>query len=504
MARRSGEFTLLRPVFWAAFAALLLVQCLPFLLTVTPPLLDYPNHLARVFILGHWKSDLFLREYYQPSWAPLPNLAFDGIGVVLNMVLPIYLTGRVVLLAAVVLLASGLVALSTVLHGRAKPFCLLGFLFIFSEPFAWGFVNLILGFGLVLWGVAVWLRLRNRPASFVVAWSVPFAMLLFFVHLFAFASYAVAILCIELTMARSATRSPAAQVRAALAWTMQFVVPAAVFLFGSPTPLSSGTTHYGSLLDRLRSLPLAPVRNFNDTLDMLTVVVVAALLGAGLWTRRLQIAQEMRLALVVLALLCLAIPHSISTSETAEIRLPVITLLLLAASGHWLGRRKTPVLAGALLLALLFVTRTVVTMEAFAQGARFVAEMKQALTGVPRGARIASVTVTTPSAYRIAAAWQHSICYEVIDKSALVPSVFAFPGQQPLLLGPKFRDQVFPPVHYVSRPDQVLPASRFAQVDYVVIVNPRALQTELPSNLQLVTTSEQFRVYRVRARLPSS
>jgi hypothetical protein len=332
----------------------------------------------------------------------------------------------------------------------------------------------------------------------VLAWSVPFAMVLFFAHLFAFASYGVTVACIELTMAWASTRPLAACGRAALAGGAQFVLPAAVFLLASPTPLNAGTTHYGSLLDRARSLPLAAIRNYSDTLDVLMVAVVAVLLVAGLWTRRLQVAREMQLALATLMLLCIAIPHTISTSASAEIRLPVITLLLLAASGQWRGGRRGPVLAGAAVLVLLFAVRTTVTMEAFAQGSRFVAEIRQALAGVPRGARIASVTVTAPMAYRMRPEWQHTICYEIIDKSALVPSVFANAGQQPLLLGPEVRDEAFPPVHFVSRPGQALPASRFAQMDYVVVINPEALQTGLPSNLHLVATGEQFRVYRVR------
>ena len=64
LAGRSG--------FWAAFTTLLLLVCLPFLITDTPALLDYPNHLARVYILGHWASDPFLHAYYQPNWQALP------------------------------------------------------------------------------------------------------------------------------------------------------------------------------------------------------------------------------------------------------------------------------------------------------------------------------------------------------------------------------------------------------------------------------------------------
>lgn len=487
-----------RPGFWTAFGLLTLLSCLPFLTTATPPLLDYPNHLARIFILTHWAGDPFLREHYQPHWQPLPNLAFDGLGVALSAVLPIYLAGRAVLIAAVLLLASGVAALSAALHGgRPRPFCLLAFLFLFSEPFAWGFISLILGFGLALWGVAAWVRLRDRPLPLVLAWSAPFALLLFFAHLFAFASYGLVIACIELARLRDAARPLRALGRSLLAGVGQFALPAAVFLLASPTPLDSNSTQFGILLDRLRAMPLAPVRNYDDWLDVLAALATAVIVVAGLWTRRLRVAREMRLALIVLAVLCFLIPHRLSTSDNAEIRLPVITVLLLAASGDWAARSRRELLAGGVALLALFGLRTATTVDAFAEGSRFIAEIKAALASVPEGTRIASMAVTNPENHRMSPAWEHAICYEVIEKSAFVPSLFASPEQQPVLLGADDRGRPFPPSHYVSRPGQALPASLFERLDYVVVVNPGALRTDLPPNLHLVATGRQFRVYRV-------
>lgn len=486
-------------IFWAVFAGLFLIQILPFLMTQTPALLDYPNHLARIFALNSLRSDSFLQQYYQPNWNVLPNLAFDGLGLLLSQALPIYLAGQVALLAAVLLMASGLAALSAALHGKANPFCLLGFLFIFSHPFTYGFVSLILGFGLVLWGIAIWLRLRGRPLPIILAWSVPFASLLFFAHLFAFAAYGVTLACIELILLRSAERPLAGFRRAVLLGAAQVAVPAALFLFASPTPLgSSGTAYTGGLLRRLRSMALSPVRNYDDAVDLFTFGVVAALLALGFWTRRLQVVKEMRLALVVLALLCLVMPNTLSTSSNAEIRLPVILSLLLAASGAWKAPGRRAMQAAAALLVLLLSVRTWVTMDAFAQGDRFVKDMKGALATVPRGSRIASVTVTTPSEHRMRPEWQHSICYEVIEKSALVPTVFAFPEQQPLLFRESVRSQEFPPDHYVSRPGMPLPATMFQQLDYLVLINPEALQTQLPENLQIISRWTGFQVYRLR------
>ena len=58
-------------------AALALFACLPVLLCETLPLIDYPNHLARMHILSALSRSAQLQNYYAIMWQPLPNLAMD-------------------------------------------------------------------------------------------------------------------------------------------------------------------------------------------------------------------------------------------------------------------------------------------------------------------------------------------------------------------------------------------------------------------------------------------
>lgn len=116
----------------------------------------------------------------------------------------------------ILLIGSGVVALSAAAHnGRPRLFSVFGSLFIVSQPFMFGFINLELGFGLALWGIAGWLRLRERPLPLLLAVFGPFALLLFFVHLFAFAAYGVTLAGVEIA-ALVHTRWNAAALRRAL------------------------------------------------------------------------------------------------------------------------------------------------------------------------------------------------------------------------------------------------------------------------------------------------
>src|SRR5689334_17316116 len=44
-------------IFLLIFGLFFIIQCLPFGITKTPAIMDYPNHLARVFVLTHRDGD---------------------------------------------------------------------------------------------------------------------------------------------------------------------------------------------------------------------------------------------------------------------------------------------------------------------------------------------------------------------------------------------------------------------------------------------------------------
>ena len=60
-------------------AALVVVGLLlPLFVVEIPPVLDYPNHLARLWLLSMSPPDPILSSMYAPDWHLLPNLAIDA------------------------------------------------------------------------------------------------------------------------------------------------------------------------------------------------------------------------------------------------------------------------------------------------------------------------------------------------------------------------------------------------------------------------------------------
>src|SRR6185436_9981909 len=77
-------------------AAVLLV--IPLWIVKYPPLLDYPNHLARVFILTHINDPNYqFSQYYTVTFGPYPYLTMDVLLIGLQKLFSILTGGRVIL-----------------------------------------------------------------------------------------------------------------------------------------------------------------------------------------------------------------------------------------------------------------------------------------------------------------------------------------------------------------------------------------------------------------------
>src|SRR6516162_705584 len=101
---------------WAT-AALCATLLAPLALVDVPPLLDYPNHLARAVVLAFGGTDPILSRMYAAHWAVIPNLGTDLVLPPLLHVLPVHMAGRVVIGGTLLLPVLGTIAYSRALFG---------------------------------------------------------------------------------------------------------------------------------------------------------------------------------------------------------------------------------------------------------------------------------------------------------------------------------------------------------------------------------------------------
>src|SRR5882724_6329204 len=95
------------PRFCLAFALCFAAAALPILLVGTLPIVDYPNHLARMHILAAYDGSAPLRQFYAIAWRPVPNLAMDAVIPSLARVMSLEWAGKLFFLAIFLLIAGG-------------------------------------------------------------------------------------------------------------------------------------------------------------------------------------------------------------------------------------------------------------------------------------------------------------------------------------------------------------------------------------------------------------
>jgi hypothetical protein len=177
-----------RSVAFVVFALLAAASLLPVLLTPIPAMVDYPNHLARMYILSQ-SGALDANPYYEMAWAFYPNLAMDLLIPQMTRLISVENATRLFLLLSQLLIVSGALALERVVKGRVHLSGFASLMFLYCLPFSWGFMNFEFGLGVALWGIAAYQMVAERawPVRFVV--NGIFVATLFAAHFFSLGVY---------------------------------------------------------------------------------------------------------------------------------------------------------------------------------------------------------------------------------------------------------------------------------------------------------------------------
>ncbi|GGF23031.1 hypothetical protein GCM10011611_31410 [Aliidongia dinghuensis] len=420
------------------FALLLVLALLPLASVRVPPLLDYPNHLARMHILlDAGRSDLLARAY-EIRWSLLPNLAMDAVVPLLARVMPLDLAGRCFVGLALALMAAGAVLVDRAVRRSWSLWPLAAFLLLYNRILLWGFVNYLAGLGVALIGLALWIGLADRPGRRLRAVAVA-ALAAYFCHVVAFGLLALMIGGVELGALWSAVRgrrwSDLMRLTAAIAAPL--VPPVALWLAAwRPGPGDGGGLAWANPLRKI-DLLYSVFDNYSRPFDVAGFVVLVLLVGFGFWRGRLTLDRRLGAALAVLTAVYLVMPARMLGGSGVDHRLPVMLGLLLIAATRPVGwsRRGALVVGGAVLA--LFIVRTAVVEAAWLGADRIYRPILAALERLPRGSRLA--VAGGPSAVGAGAApLLHLPTYAVIAVDAFVPTEFTYAGQQPLGLTPAF------------------------------------------------------------------
>ncbi len=406
---------------------------MPVLVSELPPLLDYPNHLARMLVLRDAGSDPAIGAMYAVDWRPIPNIGLDLLLPTLARFVPLLVAGRIAVVAAVWLPVLGVAALHRAVFGQASLWPLASAVVATGGVLFAGFLNFQIGVGLALLAAAYWQKREG------IAGLCAFSFAVFLCHLLAWLF--LGLLILSLRRGRWFAPVPA------------FAGPLLLLAsHASPTPAGDFGGMFAGYwaamgdfsLHKKALTALFAVSSYGWPLDLLCLLLGALILAVCWRAGRLCIAWRLVPALAVLAVAYPLAPSTFLGTGFLDFRIPPLFLLLAIAATNPAPRGMAlPGLLGAAMLARLGWIGIV-----WAGHAADIADMRHAIAPVPPRASVAVVTAANeaeagpePRARKILARFDasfHMPALLVIERHAFWPLLFSAPGKQPVSVRPPY------------------------------------------------------------------
>ena len=436
----------------------------PLLLADIPPLTDYPNHLARYWLIAGGLREPALAPFYRIDWFnAVTNVGVDRVVSLLSPLASGMLLGHIALAAAAVLPPMGVLALNYAVTRRITAWQALFPLAAWSTTFLMGFLNFQIGLGLALLFAAMdplvqpdlWRILERRGMGWgVAAIRIPLGLILAADHLFGLLFYAVLLAGLGLGSEPLVLRRWQSLLlrlrRAALAgaWCL---IPLAITATHKALPGTEGapksfnhSIQYNVMPGKLATL-FSVLASYNVFQEM---VLAGAIVALFVWLNRcraLTAHTGLMVACVGLVALAILAPSRAAGASWIDRRFPIMALFC-ALSALQLRKGVSPRFAlavGAASLGLACLQSAWIGWNWRAMD-RDMRAVRQVLAAVPAGATILPVQHDPTLALKWRApagrymfgvgdaTFRHFDALAVPLRHAFVPNLFAARGLQPL------------------------------------------------------------------------
>jgi hypothetical protein len=250
-------------------------------------------------------------------------------------------------------------------------------------------------------------------------------------HIEAFGFYGLLIVGLEAGPGISELRSGrwAAFGRRLLAAATQFIVPIALFL-GTWQRAASGQVRYANLW-RKADLLFSVFDNYSRAFDIGCFALFVGLLGTLAATGRYRLAPRVAWAAAVVFAAYLLMPSQLYSGSGVDHRLPVALFLLLVAGAAPRFPSRRAAIACAAGLGLLYVARFAMIERIWLRSDQVYTAELAGLDLLPNGALLA--VAFPPGALNVVSIPEtHLPTLAIARREAFVPTLFAFPAQQPI------------------------------------------------------------------------
>jgi hypothetical protein len=494
-----------------------------------PPILDYPNHYARLWLHSGGANDPVLSTIYRIDWSlTWINVFIDMVASLLGPLVGVQIVSLIVLSLGLLLPPLGIALLGQSLFGTYSWWSIVCFLLCWNWMFLAGFINFEVGLGLALVAAALELQIVQRLGSTAFAARFIIALAIIVVHPFGALFYLALLIGLAFGMRFEDFLSRKTLVGAiaraiSRGWPV-ILAFAVILIFGPKLP---GASRENAIiwnewnLKSLVALFSTYFRTYNIIYDMLVAILFVSIVGAAALYGRLRYHAGLLSVSLALGLISLFIPKEIMATSGISPRLPSMMVLAMAACLRPELRGTTvanSVAVGAALVMILLRTAYIATVWDAAE--RDLAAVRRAVASVEPGSAILPVEYEISPVNRSIAPmgrllggttpnFWHYPALAVVDRKAFIPWLFSAPGKQPL--------KVIAPWNEISADEGQPPSAGVlftttagllknwrSRFDYVLLLNAdmdsNGPNIDLVPELSLVTDQGFARLYRILRR----
>jgi hypothetical protein len=420
-----------RATYYVLLALIGVSTCLPFWLVERAPLVDYPNHLARAYILYHYEDVEAYRASYDALIEPIPNVAIDLIVPLLLGVFSLETASKIFLSLTVLVFAAGCHMLGRAVQGGNSWLALACALFSYNSMLLYGFVNFVFGLGLFMLTLAFWLLRRKDWGTGAMAAACLLTFSTYLSHLSAYCFLALTVMVVTLFDHLSSKRLSKNMALGLVPLAPPLVAFAAFMRGSGEVGTVIWNTPAGKLLGSLSLLV-----SYNHVLDAAVACAALAVLAAlAFGSARVEVMRPALAAGCCFAALFLVCPKVLFTSWAADARfVPPAVILALMALRLSVNKKV------ARLALLTFLVASLVRLGSIGYTwtgmDEAVASEVEMFSRFKEGDRVYPIIFlpADPARNKVERAYEHSIHYSTIYRHTFSPTLFAARGQQPLVM----------------------------------------------------------------------
>jgi hypothetical protein len=373
--------------------AVVLLTMAPLAYPQIPPLVDLFGHMGRYRVELDLGSSAWLQQYYNFHWAAIGNLGVDLLVLVLAPLVGLEPAVKLIVIAIPPLTALGFLWVAREVHGRIPPTVFFALPFIYGYPFLFGFVNFTLSVAFAFLAFGLWLRLGRLERTRLRGWlMLPISLAVFFTHTYGWGL--LGLMCFSAEAVRLHDRGRSwwrAGLEAALHCSVM-ALPLLIMLAWRSETHGGSTSGWYEWKLKWRWIESA-LRDRWKEFDIASLIVVTAVFGYALISRKLALSRNLAFSALVLAISFANLPRIIFGSAYADMRLVpylmAVGLLAIRFRGRP-DRRMAHVLA--VLGLLFFATRTAANSVSLAIAANDQQAKLHAIDRMPIGARVITLT----------------------------------------------------------------------------------------------------------------